>query len=74
MRSNIELNGALQITTQQGFPEHILEVEKHQKNAIEIEEFKNKVFEFKNKTKARIYQIPPSRNFLIQNINNKWIY
>ncbi|MDO8610307.1 MAG: hypothetical protein Q7R95_07190, partial [bacterium] len=36
--------------------------------------FENKTFEFRNKDGIRIYQSPPTRNFLVQNIDDKWIY
>lgn len=68
------MNGALQISAEQGFPEQILDVERHHKQPIKLEEVKDKIFEFKEKPKARIYQVPPSRNFLIQNKDGKWIY
>ena len=32
------------------------------------------IFEFKDKPKIRIYKTPPVRNFLVQNVNGKWIY
>ena len=74
MGGKIEMNSALQITAEQGFPDKILDVEKHQKNPISIDEVEDAVFEFHDKSNARIYQVPPSRNFLIQNIDGKWIY
>ena len=74
MGGKIEMNGALQISAEQGFPDKILNVERHQKIPISIEDVKDKVFEFHGKSNARIYQVPPSRNFLIQNIDGKWIY
>ena len=73
MGSRIEMNGALQITSEQGFPE-ILDVKKHQESSIKIDELKDKIFEFNSKPGARIFQVPPSRNFLIQNLDGKWIY
>ena len=68
------MNGSLQISAEQGFPNKILNVGKHQITPITIEDVKDKVFEFQDKLNARIYQVPPSRNFLIQNIDGKWIY
>jgi len=37
-------------------------------------DFKDKIFEFKNKPNIRVYQPPPIRNFLVQNIGGKWLY
>ncbi|EKD56633.1 MAG: hypothetical protein ACD_58C00131G0008 [uncultured bacterium] len=74
MGSYFELNDTLQITTKQGFPADILDIEKHQKNPISINEVKNKIFEFHNKPNARIYHMPPCRCFLAHNINGKWLY
>jgi len=39
-----------------------------------IEDVKDRVFEFTNKSGIRYYQIPPTRNFLIENHDGKWIY
>jgi len=69
----IEINDTLQITKEQGFPAE-LDIEKHLKNPFTAENFKSRIFEFKNKKDIRVYQIPPVRNFLAENINGKWIY
>lgn len=74
MGSYIELNDTLQITTEQGFPEDILNLLKHQSNPIKLEDVSDKIFEFHNKPKARIYHLPPTRCFLVQNVNGKWLY
>jgi len=73
MGSYVELNDTLQITTEQGFPKE-LQLEKHLKKPFTAEQFKGKIFEFKDKPKIRLYHQPPVRNFLAQNINGKWIY
>jgi len=74
MGSQIELNDTLQITTEQGFPEETLNLEKHKQQPITLDKVKETIFEFKNKPGARIYQIPPTRCFLVHNINGKWLY
>jgi hypothetical protein len=74
MGSLIEINDTLQITNEQGFPAGILDLKKHIKNPIKIEEVKDKIFEFHDKSKARIYHSPPTRCFLVHNINDKWLY
>ncbi len=73
MGSFIETNDTLQITAEQGFPGE-LTYEKHRVKLFKAEDFNGKVFEFKNKDKIRIYHAPPVRNFLVQNINGKWLY
>ena len=73
MGSYIEMNDTLQITKEQGFPEE-LDYNKHKITPYSAEQFKDKIFEFKNKPNIRIYQIPPVRNFLVENIDGKWLY
>jgi len=36
--------------------------------------FKDKIFEFKDKPNIRNYHMPPVRNFLVENIDGKWLY
>lgn len=74
MGGYIETNDTLQITTEQGFPEDILNLKKHQESPIKIEDIKDKIFEFQDKPNARIFQQAPNRNFLVHNINGKWLY
>lgn len=73
MESNIEINDTLQLTKEQGFPEE-LNLEKHLSEPYKSEDFKDKVFEFKDKPGIRQYHIPPVRNFLVENRDGKWIY
>ena len=73
MGSYIEINDTLQIDKSQGFPKE-LDHQKHLKNNFSTSDFKNKIFEFKNKPQIRIYKMPPVRNFLVENINGKWLY
>ncbi len=74
MGSFIEINDTLQITEANGFPSSLLNLAEHQKEPITIDNVKDIVFEFKNKPSARIYQKDPVRVFLVQNINNKWLF
>ena len=74
MVSFIELNDTLQITADQGFPVDVLNLEKHQKNPITLDNIKDKIFEFTGKLKARIYHPAPTRCFLVHNIDGKWLY
>jgi len=73
MGSLMEFNDTLQITTEQGFPAE-LDYEKHKIKPFIAEDFDGKIFEFKDKSKTRIFHLPPVRNFLAHNINDKWLY
>lgn len=73
MGSQIIQNDTLKLSKEQGFPE-TLDLEIHLKNSYQAENFKEKVFEFKNKEGIRNYQQPLVRNFLVENRNGKWIY
>lgn len=73
MGSFIEINDTLQITTEQGFPKE-LDYERHKIKPFAADDFKERIFEFKDKAKIRIYHLPPVRVFLVQNINGKWLY
>jgi len=74
MGSFIEINDTLQITQNQGFPSKELDIKKHLKKPYTIEKFADKIFEFKDKPNIRIYQLPPVRNFLVENVGGKWVY
>lgn len=73
MGSSIEINDTLQISKEQGFPKE-LDYEQHKIKPFTASDFEGKIFEFKGKPKVRIYKLPPIRNFLVQNINGKWLY
>jgi len=73
MGSFIETNDTLQISSEQGFPKE-LDYQQHKSKPFTADDFNGKIFEFKNKPKIRIYHLPPVRNFLVQNIDGKWLY
>jgi hypothetical protein len=73
MGSLIEINDTLQLTREQGFPDS-LNLEAHLKTPYRTEDFIEQVFEFHNKPGIRVYQVPPVRNFLVENRDGKWIY
>ena len=73
MGSTIITNDTLQITKEQGFPPE-LDLERHKQRPLTAEEFKDQVFEFKNKSGIRVYHSPPVRVFLVENRDGKWIY
>lgn len=73
MASFVELNDTLRLTAEQGFPAELV-LEKHLITPYIVDQFKERVFEFRNKPSIRIYKIPPVRNFLVEDRNGKWIY
>lgn len=73
MGSYIEMNDTLRISHAQGFPIE-LDIKKHLNKPYCADSFKDKIFEFKNKKDIRVYQMPPVRNFLVQDIDGKWLY
>ena len=74
MGSFVEINDTLQITKEQGFPAEVLDLEKHKKKSIKLSDLKTKVFEFHDKENPRLYHVPPTRLFLVHNIDGKWLY
>ena len=74
MGGHIEINDTLQITAEQGFPVDVLNLEKHQSVPIKLKDMEDKIFEFKNKSSARIFHSAPNRCFLVHNIDGKWLY
>ena len=73
MGSFIVNNDTLQITKAQGFPAE-LDYAAHLVKPFKAEDFKDKIYEFKDKPLIRVYQRPPVRNFLVENIDGKWLY
>ncbi len=73
MGSNIELNDTLQLTTEQGFPNELV-LEKHLKKPFTADDFKGRIFSFKDKPDMRVFHPAPTRVFLVHNIDGKWIY
>ena len=74
MGSLVEINDTLQLTTEQGFPVHIFDLEKHQKTPITLKDVEGMVFEFKDKPSARIFQLDPVRVYYVHNVNGKWLF
>jgi hypothetical protein len=73
MGSFIEINDTLRITKEQGFPTE-LNLETHLQTPYSIDDVKDKVFTFTSKPKIRVYKVPPVRNFLVEDVNGKWVY
>ena len=74
MGSYVEINDTLQLTNEQGFPIKIFNYKRHQKKPVTIDDVKGKVFKFKNKPSARIFQIDPVRVYYVHNIDGKWLF
>ena len=73
MGAFIEINDTLRISKEQGFPKE-LNIEIHKNTPFRIEDFQDKVFTFQNKPSVRIYQVPPVRCFLVEDVDGKWLY
>ncbi len=73
MGSSIEINDTLQITRAQGFPKSLV-YETHKNTPYTAKQFAGQVFTFESKAGIRIYKTPPVRNFLVENIDGKWLY
>ena len=73
MGSFIEINDTLRITSEQGFPQE-LDLATHLQTPYILQDMGDQVFSFQAKPDIRIYKIPPVRNFLVQEIDGKWLY
>lgn len=78
MGSIFDVNDTLEITTEQGFPADILNLERHQRDPITLDEVEGKVFHFTGKVNPRVFQLDPVRVFFYHNIptsdgGTKWL-
>lgn len=73
MGSFIEINDTLRISKEQGFPAE-LDLERHLNEPYSFKLIDGKVFSFTAKPKIRVYKIPPVRNFLVEDVDGKWVY
>ena len=71
MAKPIKLNDTLKISLEQGFPKELL-LDTHLQHPYEVDDFKDKVFEFR-KPSPRVDPLPPTRAFLVQELDGKWI-
>ena len=74
MGSQIELNDTLQLTTEQGFLASLLDLAKHRATPVTLADIQGRVFEFSNKSKARLFHLDPVRVYLAHNIAGKWLF
>ncbi len=73
MGSFIEINDPLRISKAQGFPD-FLNYGTHCTKPFTMKDVEGKIFEFHDKPAIRIYKVPPVRNFLVEDIDGKWLY
>ncbi|KXK27000.1 MAG: hypothetical protein TR69_WS6001001024 [candidate division WS6 bacterium OLB20] len=73
MGSFIEINDTLRINKEQGFPA-MLDLSTHLSSPYPLSAVERKIFRFSAKPKIRVYKIPPVRNFLVEDIDGKWVY
>ena len=74
MGSYIEVNDTLQITTEQGFPVSVLDLERHERRPITLAEVKGQVFSFRDKPGARFFLLDPVRVYLVHNTAGRWLF
>jgi len=74
MGSYVEINDTLQLTTEQGFPEDILNLAQHRECPVTLDKVEGKIFTFKDKPSARIFQLDPVRVYYVHNIDGKWLF
>lgn len=73
MGSILEINDTLQITTEQGFPADIFDLERHRAKPIELDEVSHMVFRFTGKTRPRFFHLDPVRVYWYHNIDGVWL-
>jgi hypothetical protein len=73
MGSFVEINDTLRISREQGFPAE-LDINKHLKKPYTLNEVAGRVYSFQAKPDIRLYKVPPVRNFLVQELDGKWLY
>lgn len=74
MGSYVEINDTLQLTTEQGFPADLLDRAKHCVNPVTIDQVVGRIFTFRDKPSARIFQLDPVRVYYVHNIEAKWLF
>lgn len=73
MGSMIEINDTLRISREQGFPAE-LDLETHLADPFTLAAVEGKIFTFTSKPNIRVYKQPPVRNFLVEDVDGKWVY
>ena len=73
MGSILEFNDTLQLTTDQGFPADLFDLERHRRDPITLEQVKDLVFHFSNKEGPRFFHLDPVRVYWFHNIGGRWL-
>lgn len=73
MGSILEINDTLQITTAQGFPADLFDLERHRRTPITLDEVDGRVFEFAGKTGPRFFHLDPVRVYWYHSIDGRWL-
>lgn len=73
MGTEIKLNDTLVLNQEQGFPKDLLDFEKHKNSPQSLTSLENKTFTFE-KEGARVFHLDPVRVFLVESINDKWLF
>jgi len=74
MGSMIEINDTLQLTTEQGFPSDLLDVDQHRITPVTLDDVAEQIFSFTGKPNARMFQLDPVRVYYAHNIDGKWLF
>jgi len=74
MGSMIEINDTLQLTTEQGFPSDLLDVDQHRITPVTLDDVADQIFSFTGKPNARMFQLDPVRVYYAHNIDGKWLF
>ena len=73
MGSILELNDTLQITTEQGFPADLFDLERHRQRPITLDDVGDRIFEFAGKPGPRFFHLDPVRVYWYHNIDGRWL-
>lgn len=73
MGSILEFNDTLQLTTEQGFPAHIFDLDRHRADPITVDQVKDQAFEFNDKPGPRFFHLDPVRVYWFHNIEGLWL-
>jgi hypothetical protein len=71
--SILEINDSLQLTTDQGFPVDIFNLERHRANPITLAEVGDRLFTFQGKAGPRFFHLDPVRVFWFHNLDGRWL-
>jgi hypothetical protein len=74
MGSYVEINDTLQLTTEQGFPSDLLNLEHHMSRPVTLKDVEGRIFSFKDKPSARLFQLDPVRVYFVHNIDGNWLF